>query len=57
MWKFLLYEDKIPPWGGIPPRLGTTALNSLTNKLQVIFHAKLLSNIRTAEYTLFYHCI
>ena len=26
MWKFLPYEGKIPPWGGIPLRLGTTVL-------------------------------
>ena len=26
MWKFLPYDGKIPPWGGIPPRLGTAAL-------------------------------
>jgi len=25
-WKFLPWTHEIPPWGGIPPRLGTTAL-------------------------------
>jgi len=23
-WKFLPWSHEIPPWGGIPPRLGTT---------------------------------
>ena len=25
-WKFLPWTHEIPPWGGIPPRLGTIGL-------------------------------
>jgi len=27
-WKFLSGTHEILPWGGIPPQLGTTALNT-----------------------------
>jgi len=29
-WKFLPWTHEIPPWGGIPPRLGTTAVMGLS---------------------------
>jgi len=32
-WKFLPWTHEIPPSGGIPPRLGTTALQSALRSL------------------------
>ena len=35
-WKFLPWTHKIPPWGGIPTRLGTTAPHNLDSLLHGI---------------------
>jgi len=33
-WKFLPWTHEIPPWGGIPPRLGTTELTLVISNIK-----------------------